>query len=305
MKAEADIASFLGTEACIVYAHAFSTISSVIPAFCKRGDIIVADKGANYSIRRGLEVSRSTIRWYNHNDLDDLERVMRKVVQEQAGKKLTRRFIVTEALFETTGDMNDLPRLVRISRVFGGAHDISQCWHVRRWGRLLTWATSTDRAQGKVQVPHHPGRDVVLRCARPHRPRLDRGAERGPVAGGHDRGLARRAALRRRRLLRRHAGRGGAPAHHVDRLHLLGGAAGHAGHDGQREPQRAAVEPRDPAAVPREHPAHALAAPPAQRVGYLHQRAREPRDDPRPQARGHQGPPVDHRGPGAAVAGVR
>ncbi len=114
MKTEADIASYLGTEGCIVYAHSFSTISSVIPSFCKRGDIIVADRGVNYSIRRGLEISRSSVKWYNHGDMEDLEQVLRKVVKEQAGKKLTRRFIVTEALFETTGDINNLPKLVCI-----------------------------------------------------------------------------------------------------------------------------------------------------------------------------------------------
>jgi len=113
MKTEADIATFLGTEGCIVYAQAFSTISSVIPAFCKRGDVIVADRAVNYSVRRGLEISRSNIKWYNHGDLDELERVMAAVAKEQAKKKqLTRRFIVTEALFETTGDCTDLPRLV-------------------------------------------------------------------------------------------------------------------------------------------------------------------------------------------------
>jgi serine palmitoyltransferase len=112
MKTEADIASYLGTEGCIVYSNSFATISSVIPAFCKRGDVIVADRAVNCSIRRGLEISRSSIKWYNHNDLEDLERVMRKVVQEQARKKLTRRFIVTEALFETIGDVNNLPKLV-------------------------------------------------------------------------------------------------------------------------------------------------------------------------------------------------
>lgn len=112
MKTEADIAAYLGTEACIVYAQAFSTISSVIPAFCKRGDIIVADRAVNYSIRKGMEASRSTIKWYNHGDMDDLERVIRKVVKDQKGKKLTRRFIVSEGLFEITGDSADLPRLV-------------------------------------------------------------------------------------------------------------------------------------------------------------------------------------------------
>ncbi len=78
MKTEADIASYLGTEGCIVYAQAFSTISSVIPAFCKRGDVIITDKAANYSIRKGLEISRSTIRWFNHGDMQDLENQMKK-----------------------------------------------------------------------------------------------------------------------------------------------------------------------------------------------------------------------------------
>lgn len=115
MKTEADIAAFLGTPACIVYAQALSTILSVIPAFSKRGDIIVADKAVNYGIRKGIEISRSTVRWFEHNDLDDLERVLRKVVKEQAGRPLTRRFIITEGLFENVGDMADLPRLVRNS----------------------------------------------------------------------------------------------------------------------------------------------------------------------------------------------
>lgn len=112
MKTEADIASYLGTEGCIVYAQAFSTISSVIPSFCKRGDVIVADRAVNFSIRKGLEISRSNIKWFKHNDMGDLERVMQMVVKEQAKKKLTRRFIVTEGLFEVTGDSIDLPKLV-------------------------------------------------------------------------------------------------------------------------------------------------------------------------------------------------
>lgn len=102
MKTEADVAAFLGTPACIIYAQAFSTISSVIPAFSKRGDIIVADKGVNYAIRKGIQISRSTVRWYEHNDMEDLERVLAKITKEQAKKPLTRRFIVTEGLLNPT-----------------------------------------------------------------------------------------------------------------------------------------------------------------------------------------------------------
>lgn len=134
MKTEADIASYIGTEGCIVYAQAFSTISSVIPAFCKRGDVIVADRAVNFSIRRGLQISRSNIKWYNHGDMDDLERVMRRVSEEQSRKKLTRRFIVTEGLFERVGDCVDLPRLVSSPHPGGqGACAMFWCHRDRPW----------------------------------------------------------------------------------------------------------------------------------------------------------------------------
>lgn len=112
-KLEADVAGHLGVPACIVYAQAFSTISSVIPSFSKRGDIIVADKAVNFAIRKGIQISRSTVRWYEHNDMADLERVLAKVTKDQAGKPLTRRFIITEGLFENIGDVTNLPKLVR------------------------------------------------------------------------------------------------------------------------------------------------------------------------------------------------
>lgn len=112
MKTEDDVASFLGTAACILYSQAFSTISSVIPAFSKRGDIIVADKGVSFAIRKGIQISRSIVRWYEHNDMEDLERVLAKVTKEQARKPLTRRFIITEGLFESYGDMANLPKIV-------------------------------------------------------------------------------------------------------------------------------------------------------------------------------------------------
>ncbi|KAI0342460.1 serine palmitoyltransferase [Trametopsis cervina] len=116
IKLEEDIADFLGTEASIIYSQAFSTISSVIPAFCKRGDIIVADRGVNFAIQKGLQISRSTIRWYDHNDMRSLEQVLESIDKERRKKKgpLTRRFIVTEGIFDHDGIMSDLPKLVEL-----------------------------------------------------------------------------------------------------------------------------------------------------------------------------------------------
>ena len=114
MELERDIAQFLGTDSAILYSQAFSTISSVIPAFCKRGDVIVADRGVNFAIQKGLQISRSTIRWYDHNDLQSLEEVLQVVDKERRKKRLplTRRFIVTEGIFEKDGVLLDLPKVV-------------------------------------------------------------------------------------------------------------------------------------------------------------------------------------------------
>jgi len=142
MKIEADIAAFLGTTACIIYAQAFSTASSVIPAFSKRGDIIVADKAVNYSIRKGLQISRSQVRWFEHGDMADLERVLSRTQKEQAAKKqLTRRFIVTEGFFENTGDMVDLPKIIELKLKYKFRLILDETWSFGVLGRTGRGAT--------------------------------------------------------------------------------------------------------------------------------------------------------------------
>lgn len=146
-EVEQDIATHLGVPSAIVYAQSFSTISSVIPAFAKRGDIIVADKAVNYPVRKGLQISRSTIRWYEHNDMADLERVLATLVREQARKPLTRRFIVTEGLFENTGDMVDLPKLIELKHKYKFRVILDETWSygvLGRTGRGVTEHQNVD-----------------------------------------------------------------------------------------------------------------------------------------------------------------
>ncbi|KAB5587923.1 Serine C-palmitoyltransferase [Ceratobasidium theobromae] len=120
LQLERDIAFFLGTESAILYSQAFHTVSSVIPAFCKRGDIIIADRGVNFAIQKGLQISRSTIRWYDHNNLKSLQDVLESVDREckKKGVRLTRRFIVTEGIFEGSGQMVDLPKLIELKKKY-------------------------------------------------------------------------------------------------------------------------------------------------------------------------------------------
>lgn len=150
MDAERAVATHIGLPNAIIYAQAFSTISSVIPAFSKRGDIIVADKACNFSIRKGLQISRSTVYWYEHNDMADLERILQKIVKEQAKKPLTRRFIVSEGLFENVGDIVDLPKLVELKQRYKFRIILDETWSygvLGEGGRGVTEAQNVDPNQ--------------------------------------------------------------------------------------------------------------------------------------------------------------
>lgn len=120
MALEADIARFIGMDKAIIYSQGFATISSVISAFSKRGDIIVADRGVNFAIQKGLQVSRSTVKWFDHNSMSSLESVLQSVIREDKRRRgpLTRRFIITEGIFEGDGAMIDLARIVELKRKY-------------------------------------------------------------------------------------------------------------------------------------------------------------------------------------------
>lgn len=114
IELEQKLASFFGTESAIIYAQGFSTVASAIPAFAKRGDIIVADDGISFATQKGIDISRSQIHFFRHNDMDDLERVLEKIRIEEIKKKkpLTRKFLVVEGLYLNSGEIAPLPKLV-------------------------------------------------------------------------------------------------------------------------------------------------------------------------------------------------
>ncbi|KAI9438110.1 serine palmitoyltransferase [Lactarius indigo] len=112
MDLERDIADFLGTEASILYSQGFSTILCVISVFAKRGDITVTDRSIIFDVQRGLQISRSTVRRFDHKDLKSLE--------ERRNRRgpLTRRFFVTGGTFERDAAMVDLPKLIELKHKY-------------------------------------------------------------------------------------------------------------------------------------------------------------------------------------------
>ena len=114
LEIEELLAEFLQVESAIIYAQASATISSVIPAFAKVGDIIVVDSGCNFSIQKGVDLSRSLVFQFNHNDMKDLEEVLKDIEHRFQKKPLTRRFILTEGIYFNYGDICPLPELIKL-----------------------------------------------------------------------------------------------------------------------------------------------------------------------------------------------
>lgn len=120
LEVEKRISTFLGTDEAILYSDGLACVSSVIPAFCKAGDLIIADEGVNFHVQQGLLLSRSDVKYFKHNDMADLERVLREVAADDAKlrRKLNRRFIVVEGVYFNHGDLVDLPRVCALKKEF-------------------------------------------------------------------------------------------------------------------------------------------------------------------------------------------
>jgi len=122
LNLEKKIADYLGTEEAILYSYGFSTISSAIPAYSKRTDVIFCDKGVSFAIQKGIVASRSKVYWFEHNDMEDLERKLKE--QQEKDKKnpkkaaVTRRFLVIEGLYINSGNIAPLPEIIHLKNKY-------------------------------------------------------------------------------------------------------------------------------------------------------------------------------------------
>ncbi|UJR13823.1 hypothetical protein I4U23_000834 [Adineta vaga] len=118
LELEERLARYFNCEEGIIYSYGFSTIASIIPAYSKRNDILFVDEGIHYAIQKGVEASRSTVKWFRHNDINDLERLLaeQEVLDKKNPKKAKtlRRFLIIEGLYMNYGDLCPLPRMVEL-----------------------------------------------------------------------------------------------------------------------------------------------------------------------------------------------
>ena len=119
---EAALADFMGTEEAILYSDGASAVSSAIPAFSKKGDLLIVDEACSEPILTGVNLSRSTVQYFKHNDMEDLAAILQSIANED--KRLNvdttqqRRFIVVEGVYRNTGELVNLPQLLLLKKKY-------------------------------------------------------------------------------------------------------------------------------------------------------------------------------------------
>lgn len=73
----------------------------------------------NFAIQKGLDASRSTVIYFKHNDMEDLEqKLIEQAMQEKKKNKVIRKFLITEAIYINTGEMAPLNELVALRKKY-------------------------------------------------------------------------------------------------------------------------------------------------------------------------------------------
>jgi len=119
---EQEIASFVGKEDALVIGMGFATNSTTIPAICGgKGTLIISDSLNHNSIVNGSRDSGAKILVFKHNDVNDLEKLLRNAIVE--GQPRTRRpwkkiVIIVEGIYSMEGEVCKLPEIIEIKKKY-------------------------------------------------------------------------------------------------------------------------------------------------------------------------------------------
>ena len=111
---EDGLASFLGTEAALLFSSGYLANVGALPALAGDGDVLFSDERNHASLIDGCRLARAKLVVYHHAAPEDLERKLRS----QSGR---RRLVVTESLFSMDGDLAPLEEIAGLARRYDAA----------------------------------------------------------------------------------------------------------------------------------------------------------------------------------------
>ena len=121
LEVEDLIAKFVGKESAMCFSMGFVTNAAAFPALTGKGCLIISDELNHSSIRFGARLSGAMTQIFKHNDMRDLERVLREVISQ--GQPRTHRpwrkiLVAVEGLYSMEGTMCNLPGLVALKKKY-------------------------------------------------------------------------------------------------------------------------------------------------------------------------------------------
>jgi 8-amino-7-oxononanoate synthase len=113
VELEEKLAKFLNKEAVLLFSTGYQTGQGIIPTIVQRGEYIISDKDNHACLVAGNLMAKgitANIGRYRHTEMDDLERVIKKIPHESP------KLIVSDGVFSTGGEIVELPRLNQIAK---------------------------------------------------------------------------------------------------------------------------------------------------------------------------------------------
>jgi 8-amino-7-oxononanoate synthase len=110
---ERELAAWVGKEAALVFSTGMQTNLGTISALVGRDDLVILDKQDHASIVDGALLSGGKLVRFRHNDMADLERVL-KQAPDGAGK-----LVVVDGLYSMEGDIAPLPQIIPLCKKYG------------------------------------------------------------------------------------------------------------------------------------------------------------------------------------------
>lgn len=118
---EESLANFKQTEAALTFSTGYAAAVGSIPALIGKDDIVIIDKLVHACIVDAARLAGAKLRVFKHNDLDDLERILKWAEATPPGQSAQPRnvLVVTESVFSMDGDIAPLKKIAELKEKYG------------------------------------------------------------------------------------------------------------------------------------------------------------------------------------------
>ncbi|MBR0037591.1 MAG: pyridoxal phosphate-dependent aminotransferase family protein [Bacteroidales bacterium] len=126
---EKRLAKFVGKEEALVFSTGFFANMGTVGCLTGREDYIIWDELDHASIIEGKRLSFSQSLKFRHNDMDSLERVLKKCDPNRI------KLIVVDGVFSMEGDVCNLPEIVRLAKRYNASVMVDEAHGLGVFGR--------------------------------------------------------------------------------------------------------------------------------------------------------------------------